>query len=80
MSEEHQPFIPDGPEYKDDKADDESSANFQPENRRPRKLFLLRIFCAFEALGLIILTIALVFATRIKLSDLECTRQVSAYC
>ncbi|KAB8076230.1 hypothetical protein BDV29DRAFT_200319 [Aspergillus leporis] len=79
MSEEHQPFIPHGPEYKDDNANDESSADFQPENHRPRKLLLLRILCAFEALGLIILTIALVFATRVKLSDLECTRQVSAY-
>jgi hypothetical protein len=83
MSEESQPFISHGSGSLAEKSDDESE-NFVIQLRQPKSLLFLRIACVLEAIALILLTAALVLAFKMRHSesdsDLECARQVSAYC
>lgn len=83
MPEESRPFIPHGSGSLAKKPDDES-ANFVIELSHPKSLLFLRIACVLEAIALILLTAAFVIALQKghseSVSDLQCARQVSAYC
>lgn len=84
MSEDSRPFISHGSRSLAEKSDDELSENFVIEIRQPKSLLFLRIACVLEGIALILLTIGLVLAFQIRHSeldsDLDCARQVSAYC
>jgi hypothetical protein len=83
MSEESRSFISHGSGTLAEKSDDESE-NFVIELRQPKSLLFLRITCVLEAIALILLTAGLVLALQTRHSesdsDLQCARQVSAYC
>ncbi|KAF9888833.1 hypothetical protein FE257_008202 [Aspergillus nanangensis] len=79
MAQEQRPFLSSFPKHEEDETDDEPTQQFELPPFHRRKDFTLRLICIVEALGLLALSLAIVLIAQRKHSNLECTRQVSAY-